>query len=229
MSDEMTEVESRSEGFSGWQVFLIMIVTIIIVAAITAWLILSDIFTKQFDPVVLDNREEQVLQEKLHAIGVQTENNSQISRKNASQHNGRLEPEAYTEVGAKRYVSFSEREVNAMLARNTELADKLAIDLSGDLVSAKLLIPLDEEFPLLGGETLKVTAGVGVSYANERPVVVIKGVSLWGIPVPSAYLGDLKDVDLVEQYGDQGFWKSFSDGINGIQINDGELQIKFKP
>ena len=66
-----------------------------------------------------------------------------------------LEPEPYTEVGASRALWFSEEELNALLANNTDLARRLAIDLSDDLVSATLLVPVDPDFPILGGHTLK--------------------------------------------------------------------------
>ena len=50
-----------------------------------------------------------------------------------------------------------------------------------------------------------------------------------GVPIPNAWLGNLKNVDLVNQFGTtEGFWKSFSDGIEVIEINDGKLHIEFK-
>jgi hypothetical protein len=126
-------------------------------------------------------------------------------------------------------VSFSERELNAMLAKNTDLAQRLAIDLSDDLVSAKLLVPLEEDFPMLGGKTLRVNAGVELAYQGSRPIVVLKGVSIMGVPIPNAWLGNLKNVDLVREFGaDQGFWKSFADGVEYIQVEDGRLLVKLK-
>ena len=119
--------------------------------------------------------------------------------------------------------------MNALLAKNTDLARKLAIDLSEDLASAKLLIPLDEELPVLGGKTLKVTAGLELSYRNQRPVVALRGVSLWGVPIPNAWLGNMKNVDLVREFGDrEGFWKSFADGIDEIKVSEGQLLVRLK-
>lgn len=116
-----------------------------------------------------------------------------------------------------------------MLAKNTDLAHKLAIDLSDDLVSAKLLVPLEEDFPMLGGKTLRVNAGVELAYKESRPIVVLKGVSVMGVPIPNAWLGNLKNVDLVREFGaDQGFWKSFADGVEYIHVEDGQLRVKLK-
>lgn len=216
-----TNNESHSpstKGFSLGQVILILFFTVVIAVGVTSWLFLSDVFTREFEPVELDSDEVVVLDQKLRAVGIDISSSSNSS--------SALEPEAYSEAGANREVSFSERELNAILARNTDLAQKLALDLSGDLLSAKLLLPLDEDLPFLGGQTLKVTAGLELRYTNEKPVVVLKGVSIWGVPVPSAYLGDIKNIDLVKQYGDAGFWKQFSAGIDNLEVSDGNIRIQ---
>ena len=115
------------------------------------------------------------------------------------------------------------------MAKNTDLARKLAIDLSDNLMSAKLLIPVDEDFPIMGGQILKVRAGVELAYRESRPIVVLKGVSIMGVPVPNAWLGGLKNIDLVEQYGtDAGFWKAFADGVEHINVEDGTIRIQLK-
>ena len=83
---------------------------------------------------------------------------------------GGVQPEAYRERDEDREVTLTEREVNALLARNTDLARKVAVDLSEDLVSIKLLVPVDEDFPLLGGQTVRLKAGAPRSWrARRRP------------------------------------------------------------
>lgn len=142
---------------------------------------------------------------------------------------GFLEPEAYSERNAPREIIFTERELNALLAKNTDLAQKLAIDLASSLVSAKLLVPLEEDFPILGGKTLRVNAGIGMAYQNDKPYIALKGISIMGIPIPNAWLGGIKNVDLVNEFGiDPGFWKSFSEGVENIQVTDGKIFIKLK-
>jgi len=140
-----------------------------------------------------------------------------------------LTPEIYTENPEKRTISLSEKELNALLANNTNLAQRLVIDLAPGLASAKLLVHLDPDFPFLGGKTVKVSAGTELSFKNDQPIVILKGVSVWGVPIPNAWLGDLKNIDLVDKFSAQdGFWKSFADGIEDIHIDDGELLIKLK-
>ncbi|PCH84419.1 MAG: arginine N-succinyltransferase [Piscirickettsiaceae bacterium] len=202
----------------------IVVVTVVISVILTVIALNYYLFPKQFSEVELTQQEEIVLNQKLKRFGLPT-----LASKDGEPAKMGVEPEAYTEVGAKREVSFSEKEVNAMLARNTDLAEQMAIDLSDNLASVKIIIPLDPDFPLMGGKTLKVNAGAELAYKNGRPIVILKGVSLWGVPVPNAWLGNLKNVDLVSEFGgDAGFWKSFSEGVENIQVKEGNLTIKLK-
>lgn len=204
----------------------IMLITVLISVIATVFVINYYLFPKKLDPVELNQREKSVLNQKLKRFGLPTLPDSTASQNTSTK---TMEPEAYTEVGADRNISFSEKELNAMLAKNTDLADKVAIDLADNLASAKIIIPLDPDFPVLGGKTLKVNAGAELAYANGRPIVVLKGVSVWGVPIPNAWLGNLKNVDLVKEFGgNEGFWKSFADGVDNITVAEGQLNIKLK-
>lgn len=206
--------------------------TIVITALVTValcisayWLFTRYLFPSHFNPVELSAAETQTLNQKLQSVSLPLIDNKSSSNANA------LTPEAYSEKNALREVSFSEREINAYLAHNTDLSDKLVIDLSNDLISAKWLLPLDPEFPLLGGKTLKLTAGVEVAYRDEKPVIKLRGVSLWGVPLPDAWLGYMKNVDLIKEFGgpnNDGFWKRFADGIEYIDVAEGDLLITLK-
>ncbi|MCD6150268.1 MAG: arginine N-succinyltransferase [Deltaproteobacteria bacterium] len=231
----MTQQESR-KGFSGLQVFGIAVLVMIVAVAGTIFAARAWFFPRPFKPVVLSQQEEKRLERKLEQFerpGYKplpaTKASKSKPQKNDWLSDGRLKPEVYSEKGVSREINLSERELNGLLAKNTDLARKMAIDLSGDLVSARLLLPVDPDFPLFGGKTLRVRAGLELAYRDQRPIVKIRGVSIMGVPVPAAWLGGLKNVDLVKEFGsDQGFWKSFSDGVESITIREGELHIKLK-
>ena len=181
---------------------------------------------RPFKPVQLSAREERTLQEKLDRIDFEAAPPAPEPETDAA---GNLRPEAYSEAGADRTVRFTERELNALLAKNTDLADKLAFDLAPDLVSAKLRLPLDEDLPVFGGKTLRVKTGVAFRYADGRPSVTLRGVMVMGVPLPNAWLGGLKNVDLIQEYGgDEGFWKAFADGIESLRIEDGLVVLTLK-
>ncbi len=219
---------SRSRGFKLRHVIFIMLAVMAITAGVTAWIIKSTFFAPPLEPVVLKQQEQAVLDQKL-AVFTGGLKQQQSSPQDQSGAEGTLAPEKYSEDGLSRTVDLSERELNALLAKNTDLADKVALDLADDLISLRIRMPMDEDVPILGGKTLKVKAGAELAYENGRPRVVIKGVSIMGIPMPSAWLGGLKNVDLVEEFGgDDGFWKQFAAGVDGIRVTEGAVKIELK-
>jgi len=226
----LNETGKRSSGLN---IFLIVLVTIFVTAVLTFWILRTYIFPAEFKPVELSAREEQVLEQKLERIDSIQSHRTRGAAKAAQRAEDAaaeaLEPEAYSEAGANRSITLTERELNGMLAKNTDLAKKLAIDLSENLMSAKLLLPVDEDFPVMGGKILKVRAGMELAYRNNRPIVILKGVSIMGVPVPNAWLGGIKNIDLVEYYGtESGFWKTFADGVDNIEIKDGSVTLLLK-
>ncbi|MEN9424916.1 MAG: hypothetical protein RL122_2299 [Pseudomonadota bacterium] len=193
----------------------LVLLTVFISVSVTFWVLQYFLFPKPFKPVALDAQENAVLEHKLQQIGLPSVAD--------------LTPEPYTEVGAPREISLSEKELNALLAKNTTMAETAVIDLADNLASAKILLPLDSEFPFIGGKTLKVNAGMELAYANNNPIIKLKGVSVWGVPVPNAWLGNLKNVDLVNEFGgNAGFWQSFAAGVEDIHVEEGHLLIKLK-
>ena len=207
----------------GWlQVTAIVVFAMLATVALTLWLVKFYLFPSEFTPVALDAQEEQVLSAKIESLDPM----ASPRRPARNQQSEALEPEPYSEVGASREIHFSERELNALLAKNTDLARRVAIDLSDDLISAKILVPVDEDFPMLGGRILRVRAGVEFAYDNGKPIVRLRGVSIMGVPMPNAWLGGLKNIDLVQEFGtDEGFWKAFADGVAAIQVDEGQLML----
>lgn len=222
MSDEITEPAKKS-GFSGLQVLGIVLVSVLLTIGLTVWIVRTYVFPSEFEPVELNAREQQVLDnklERLEAFGTPRSGSGDAQD---------LTPEAYSEENASREIAFTQKELNGLIASESELATRMAVNLSNDLASAKILIPVDPDFPVLGGKTLRVNAGVELAFDAGKPVVVLRGVSIMGVPVPNAWLGNLKNVDLVQQFGaDEGFWKAFSEGIEFIRVEDGELLVKLR-
>lgn len=210
---------TTASRYSGWQVAFFILLAVVLSVALSLFIAYRFLFPVAFAPTTLNSSEQQVLQAKLQQL-----------EGGASAGSGqRLEPEAYTEREASRSINFSEKELNALLVSSPELAQRLAIDLSDNLASANLLVPVPPDFPVLGGKTVRVNAGLQLSFANGRPQVVLQGLSLWGVPVPNAWLGGIKNVDLVEQFGnDPGFWRAFADGVESIAVEDGELHLVLK-
>ncbi|MCG7864773.1 MAG: arginine N-succinyltransferase [Candidatus Thiodiazotropha taylori] len=228
---EQLEAPENNKGLRGIHILWIVLATILVTAAVTYWVVRTYIYAKDFTPVQLSQTEQQVLNKKLESLGYQpapaTDTNKQPAEKETDE--AWLRAERYSEKNARREVFFTERELNGMVANNPEMAKKLAIDLSDDLVSARILVPVDPDFPILGGKTLRVSTGMELAFRDARPVVILKGVSIMGVPIPNAWLGGLKNIDLVSEFGDeQGFWAGFAEGVEHIRVVEGELKIKLK-
>ncbi len=147
------------KGFSALQVFGIVVLVVVLTAVGTIFAARFWFFPSPFKPVMLSQQEEMKLDNKLQSFEMlvyspENKRGDNRSSENEKLSGGHLKPEAYTEVGASRTITLTEREINALLAKNTDLADKLAIDFADNLVSARMLIPVDTDFPILGGQVL---------------------------------------------------------------------------
>lgn len=228
--DARDDVENKAaEGIGGKnsaRTKLIVVAVAAVMITLTAvWVVRSYIYPRAFNPVELSIREQRTLDDKLDQLGVG--GTSQSSR--AIDQTAPLEPEPYREDDSQREIAFTEKELNGLLSNNTNLASRLAIDLSDDLASAKLLIPMEEGFPIVGGKTVRIDAGLELAFTNNRPVVVLRGVSVMGVPIPNAWLGNLRNVNLVQEFGgDPGFWNAFAEGIDSLEVRDGELNLRLK-
>jgi hypothetical protein len=227
--EKIDEINANEQGqkkrLSGIKIFFLVIVIAVVTSILTVWLFTLYFFPKQFKPVELSKSESQSLSDKLDRLDPTARSKTDPAGKNGKA----LIPEKYSEDATSRHITFSERELNALLAKNTDLAEKLAIDLSNNLASAKLILPLDPDLPILGGKTLKLNAGLELRYEDSKPVVMLRGISLWGAPIPNSWIGGIKNVDLVKEFGgESGFWKAFSEGIEFIRVEDGKLSVQLK-
>lgn len=233
----MSDNTQKSSGLSWLQVTGIVVLVMVASVAATLYFAHSWLFPKPFQPVSLNAAETRQLELKLARLeqfdGIQppAERRPQGSTPESSREEPLAAPlpEPYSEEGLSREINFSERELNALLANKTDMANRVAIDLADDLVSANMLVTLPPDLPFLGGNTLKIRAGLELAYREARPVVVLRGVSIMGVPIPNAWLGGLKNIDLVERFGsDQGLWQAFSSGVDSIRVQEGRLQIRLK-
>ncbi len=223
---------NNTGGISPAKVFLIVLATILVSLGGSYWFLKTYVFAREFQPVELSGKEQETLDGKLLKLGFEPESRrAQAFRPSTKEFDakGALKPEPYSEAGGRREVSFNEREMNALLAHNTDLARRLAIDLAENLVSVKFLVPMEPDMPVLGGKTLRLNAGVAIAYRDGKPSVALKGVSIMGVPLPNAWLGGLKNVDLVREFGGgPGFWQSFSSGVEDIRVEEGFVKVTLR-
>jgi hypothetical protein len=195
-------------------VIAILALTVVLTVVMTLFVAKFWLFQPAMDPVDLSPQEKTELETKLQILQTASDQES-------------VSPERYSEQSADRVIYFTQRELNAMIASEPDLARRAAVHLSEDMISANFLVTLPQDLPVLGGKTVKVSAGLRVAYSQGRPSIIIEGVSLMGIPVPSAWLGGLKGRDLVQYEGQGGdLWQAFGRGIADLQVEDGRLKVE---
>lgn len=230
INNKETAPAAKDKRF-GWLSVVVGIVAVIFITAVfTGWWVKHNIYASRFTPTQLTSKEQQVLEEKLAKLEEAAHKDTAVQRTaKGREPNAPLKPEPYTEEGTVREISLTEKEVNALIAKEPDMARRVAVDLSDNLVSVKVVVPMDQEIPVLGGKTLRLNLGVGLGYEKGKPTVALRGVSLGGIPLPNAWLGNLKHKNLVEEFGTEGgFWTLFAEGIDDLQVKEGQIRIKLK-
>lgn len=235
---------SPPRRFGCLQVALLLVVAVLLTMAVTVWVARTYLYPAPLQPVVLSAQERVVVEEKLERLrGQEAPGSSPPPARDAHPLAGRdapgeplvdreargepLVPEIYREDSRSRVLYFSQRELNGLIAGNQELADRMVLHLSDDLVSATVLVTLPPDFPLMPGRVVRVDAGLGLEQEAGRPVVVLRGVSVMGVPLPGAWLGGLKGRDLVALYGEEpGFWRAFAQGVKTLRVEQGRLRVE---
>lgn len=227
----MTHANPSSRPTRASTFVLVLIVALVSVGA-TLWFARTVLYPQPFQPVVLDTREQATLEGKLEDLARAHDSTARPRAPKEADTQALpsaqpLEPAPYVEEARDRVIHFTQRELNAMIARDPDLARQLAVDLSDDLVSATLLITLPPDFPLFSGRTVRLATGLRVRHEQGRPAVIVEGVSLMGVPLPAAWLGGLKGRDLVALYGPEGgFWHAFSEGVQDLRVERGRLRVE---
>ncbi len=199
--------------------FLILVAVVLLLAV---W-VRHNLYASRISPVVLRPEEQETLEVKMALLRSEGPADGQPLPGTTAA------AEPYTEDGAVREIHLTERELNALIANRPDIAEMVAVDLADDLISVQLILPVEEDVPLLGGKRLRVHMGLAVTSTDGTPVFALKGISVGGIPLPNAWLGNMKNVNLVERFGtDHGFWKTFSEGIRSIKVREGYLQVRLK-
>ncbi|KPJ99763.1 MAG: hypothetical protein AMK71_09210 [Nitrospira bacterium SG8_35_4] len=230
MKEDINSKDQAPPGRTGFlQVLGYAALVVIIIMLLGTWWVKYNIYASEFSPTTLNQKEQKVLDAKISRLDISAHEGYFTGKGPKQDQSAPLEPEAYSETGAKREISLTEKELNALIANNPEMARMVAIDLSDNLVSLKLVVPMDEDIPVMGGKTLRLKLGLTLGYEDNQLIVAVKGVSLGGIPIPNAWLGYMKNRNLVEEFGDEGgFWALFAEGVRDIKVRSGHINIRLK-
>jgi hypothetical protein len=133
-----------------------------------------------------------------------------------------LEAEPEYQPGSKEIV-ITERELNGLLNKNTDLGDKLKLTLATGEVHARIETDLDEGAPVVGGKKLKATARFLVKSEAGVPSLVLDDLSVWGISLPNDWLAGMKGKDLLAEIFGSGGGLA---GVEELRVERGRIVIR---
>ncbi len=181
-----------------------------IAAASTAWWVKHNIYASALRPVALTPNEQADLQGKLKAL----------------EKSGTAEAPADPEV-ARRTLTLSEKEINAFLAEQG-VGEQVKVKLDDGAASATILVPMDKDVPFVGGTTLRIRVACNARMdAGRHFAFSVSDVTVGGLPLPNAWLGNLKGLNLLSDSSFQSdpTVKGFLDGIRDFKIESGGLRV----
>ncbi len=230
MSDDYAMAQRTKKKVSPSKIVWVIGLAIMGAAAMTTWWINQYLYAATFDPVKLEASEQEQLDGKMQHLSRTQIQPFPPSLPSGGEVEKPLRPEPYSEKNRNREILLTEREVNALIAKNPRAAEHVAVDLAEDLVSVKMIVPVRETIPILGGQTIKLNFGVQVDYKEGEPVIAMKGISLGGVPLPSSWWGEIKHKNLVKEFsGAGGFWDQFAKGVKDLQVKEGSLWVQLEP
>ncbi len=188
----------------GCLILILLLLAGLVGAAVAVWWV-----QRPMKPVELSEPEWQVVQEKLQPAEEE------------------VRPDD-TYVPGVRHIVITERELNGLLERETGMGDRVRFALDRGAINAYVALPVPEDFPLLGGVTVRARGRFAVDARESEPAVArLEDVSVFGISLPSAWLGGIKGRDLIGETlgtGDGGLIP----GIREFTVMPGEMRIELE-
>lgn len=202
---------------------LVILAVILLVGGVSAGWYWYYFHGSAFSPVVLSQQEQQVIDGKLELAG----GDAVFITSDVLEPNDRP---IVVRQDDPRTIIFTEREINAVLHHNTDLADKLYIDLKNDAIVAKVVYPVQEDVAVVGGKTLRANITMQVFLdKNGQLQIALGDVTVSGIPLPNAWLFDAKGknlIDLDSGPDGTGLLKRIADGIADFKVEKGQIRIR---
>lgn len=239
----------------------ILLGCMLLTALFTSWWIRHTFHAKPYQPTELSQTEEVALEGKLQALEASAPAPQSVRPRLSGELPGRSSREIDAEVARlakaageapasarpwidplgddegtdeeRRHLVITERELNGILHSNTDLADRVRIELREDTIRAGALIPFSDDALLFAGKTLRCKLTIRAYLdENKRLAVFITDVTVGGIPVPNAWVGDIKNCNLVAspdpadpRQRAPGGMNRFADGIRDFKISDKRIEI----
>jgi hypothetical protein len=170
-----------------------------------------NVYASPFSPVMLTSNEQTVLDDKLAAL----------------KQSGAALPAPVDPEIEKRTLTLTDREINAFFEQQG-LGEQIKVSLHNGGGTATFLLPLGAEGEVGKGMTLRIGISLGAKMDdNKKFALSISDVSVGGVPLPNAWLGDMKGLNMLADspISDDPAYKAFVAGIRDFSIQSGQLRV----
>jgi hypothetical protein len=173
-------------------------------------------FHATLKPVALTVGEQQALEAKMAALGGKTQP---------------LDTPAPSDPA--KTIVLNEREINAWLQQQS-LHENVQFHIRNGGFAVTVVAPVEDDTPLLGpfmgGSNVRLKFAFNSELDKDRQLTLsLADVSVAGISLPNAWLGEMKGVNLLEQTSAAqevaAFQRSFAAGIKDFQLRNGEMRV----
>jgi arginine N-succinyltransferase len=129
----------------------------------------------------------------------------------------------------KRTLVITEKEVNAWLAKN-DLGENVQVRFKNGKITGAIILELPEDLPFLAGQKIKASLAL-VAHLNDASrdlALQVDDVTVGGMPLPNAWVGDIKGMSLVDESARVDLaTEKFLKGIRQFEIREGSVVVKF--
>lgn len=137
--------------------------------------------------------------------------------------------EALESQTVARELSLSDTDLNALLAEQKDLKDRVLVRLEGDRVKGRISLPLQDVGPFkLQGRYLNGEAIFRVALADGSLAVTLEDVNVKGNPLPAVVMNELKKKNLAADILRNPEAAETIAKFASVQVQDGRLVLKNK-
>ena len=220
--------EGKGCFFYGCLTAIILCLIIAATAGLTAWMVKRSLNPKPIEPTVLTAEEQEVFEEKIEIVMESQDEAETVEAPATEQGTQVLETEEVEEDEdfIRKPLILTERELNSIIGRNTDLADKVYVSLRRNRIQFKGNFPVPEDLPFMGGKTIRINVRSRLELVDGRLELRIENLALGGIPVPGAWIQDIKGKDLLsEAFADDDFVRALSEGVESLEVENGQIVL----
>ena len=206
-------------GCAGLALLLLLIATTV---AITFWWI-----QRPIRPVVLSAQENATLETKVKELESRTipigPDSTPPFHSAPAAAGTPIPPADRPYIPGSTTIKLTEREINGLLNKNTDLGNKVRLEFAKDAVNAYMAIPIPEDFPIGAGTTFRMRGRFRISIGGEgRPYAVLEDITIFGLSLPKEWLGGIKGENLL---GDALGDGPIIQGIKSLKVEPGAIVL----